>query len=103
MGEQLFPALGVYAVRAAVDDGKPPRWRDAVANLGRRPTVDGLKLSFEVHLFDFAEDLYVRHLRVRMIDFIRPERKFDGLDALKAQIAAEDRKSVVRERGCQYV
>src|SRR3546814_21134294 len=63
MGEQLVPALGVYAVRAAVDDGKPPRWRDAVANLGRRPTVDGLKLSFEVHLFDFAEDLYGRQDR----------------------------------------
>ncbi len=87
MGEQLIPALGVYAVRAAVDDGSTPRWYDGVANLGRRPTVDGLRLSFEVHLFDFADDLYGKHLRVQMIGFIRPERKFEGLDALKAQIA----------------
>lgn len=89
MGEQLVPALGVYAVRAAIDDGGVPVWRDAVANLGRRPTVDGLKLSFEVHLMDFAGDLYGKHLRVQMIGFVRPEKKFDGLDALKAQIAAD--------------
>lgn len=89
LGEQLIPKLGVYAVRAAVDDGGDPVWIDAVANLGRRPTVDGLKLSFEVHLFDFAGDLYGKHLRVQMIGFVRAERKFDGLDALKAQIAAD--------------
>src|SRR5690606_20814311 len=95
MGEQLVPAVGVYAVRAAVDEGATPRWYDGVANLGRRPTVDGLRLSFEVHLFDFAGDLYGKHLRVRMIGFIRPERKFDGLDALKAQIA--DAAAVARK------
>ena len=61
-------------------------WCDGVANLGMRPTVDGLTEKFEVHLFDFDRDLYGTHMRVAMIEFIRGERKFDGLDALKAQI-----------------
>jgi riboflavin kinase / FMN adenylyltransferase len=42
-----------------------------------------------VHLFDFAEDLYAKHLRVALVDFLRPEMKFDGIEALKAQIAAD--------------
>jgi riboflavin kinase / FMN adenylyltransferase len=64
-------------------------WRDGVANLGRRPTFGKLKENFEVHLFDFAGDLYGKTLRVTMVDFIRPEMKFEGLDQIKAQIAAD--------------
>ena len=64
-------------------------WRNAVANLGKRPTVGKLQENFEVHLFDFAGDLYGQVLRVELIEFIRPEMKFAGLDALKAQIAAD--------------
>jgi riboflavin kinase/FMN adenylyltransferase len=51
--------------------------------------VGGLVERLEVHLFEYAGDLYGRHLRVRMVDFIRPEMKFDGLDALKARIAED--------------
>jgi riboflavin kinase/FMN adenylyltransferase len=57
-----------------------------VANFGRRPTFDKTDVLLEVHLFDFDGDLYGRHLRVALVDFLRPERKFAGLDALKAQI-----------------
>jgi riboflavin kinase / FMN adenylyltransferase len=85
LGEHLRPRFGVYAVRALLDD----KWRDGVANLGRRPTVGKLKENFESHLFDFTGDLYGRVLRVALIDFIRPEMKFAGLDQLKAQIAAD--------------
>ncbi len=85
LGEHLRPRFGVYAVRALVDD----QWRNAVANLGKRPTFGKLQENFEVHLFDFAGDLYGRTLRVALVDFIRPEMKFAGLDALKAQIAAD--------------
>ena len=85
LGEHLRPRFGVYAVRALVDD----KWRDGVANLGRRPTVGKLQENFEVHLFDFAGDLYGQTLRVALVDFIRPEMKFAGLDELKAQIAAD--------------
>jgi len=61
----------------------------AVANLGRRPTFGKLQDNFEVHLFDFSGDLYGKILRVALVDFIRPEMKFGGLDQLKAQIAAD--------------
>ena len=85
LGEHLRPRFGVYAVRALVEG----TWRDAVANLGRRPTFGKLQENFEVHLFDFSGDLYGKTLRVALIDFIRPEMKFAGLDQLKAQIAAD--------------
>jgi len=85
LGEHLRPRFGVYAVRALVDSV----WRDAVANLGKRPTFGKLQENFEVHLFDFAGDLYGKTLRVELVDFIRPEMKFSGLDQLKAQIAAD--------------
>lgn len=77
------PALtGVYAVKL---DGM-----DAVANLGVRPTINGLqKLSLEVHVLDFNGDLYGKHVHVEFLHKIRDEMKFDGLDALKAQIASD--------------
>ncbi len=77
------PALtGVYAVKL---DGL-----NAVANLGVRPTIAGVpKLSLEVHVLDFNADLYGRHVHVEFLHKIREEMKFDGLDALKAQIAKD--------------
>jgi riboflavin kinase / FMN adenylyltransferase len=85
LGEHLRPRFGVYAVRALVGG----EWRIGVANLGRRPTFGKLQENFEVHLFDFSGDIYGQVLRVQLVDFIRPEMKFSGLDALKAQIAAD--------------
>jgi len=77
------PALkGVYAVKL---DGL-----NAVANLGVRPTIAGVpKLSLEVHVLDFNGDLYGKHVHVEFLHKIRDEMKFDGLDALKAQIAID--------------
>ena len=77
------PALtGVYAVKL---DGL-----HAVANLGVRPTIAGVpKLSLEVHVLDFNADLYDKHVHVEFLHKIRDEMKFDGLDALKAQIAKD--------------
>ena len=88
-GEYLRPKSGVYAVRAGRDEGKATVWHDGVANVGNRPTVGGGIVNLEVFLFDFSGDLYDRHLRVELVDFIRPEKKFDGLDQLKAQIARD--------------
>ncbi|MBS0517209.1 MAG: bifunctional riboflavin kinase/FAD synthetase [Proteobacteria bacterium] len=85
LGEHLRPRFGVYAVRALVDG----KWMPGVANLGKRPTVGKLQENFEVHLFDFSSDLYGQILRVALAEFIRPEMKFNGLDSLKAQIAAD--------------
>ncbi len=89
MSEYLDPAFGVYAVRVEVGEGDARRAYDGVANIGRRPTFDKEDVTLEVYLFDFSGDLYGEVIVVEVVDFIRPERKFDGLDALKAQIAAD--------------
>jgi riboflavin kinase/FMN adenylyltransferase len=93
LGDYLLPALGIYAVKAGIDEGRGTVWLDGVASLGTRPTVGGTRLQFEVHLFDFTADLYGRHLRVALIDYLRPEKKFDGLAALTAQIAEDCRQA----------
>jgi riboflavin kinase/FMN adenylyltransferase len=92
LGEYLRPALGVYAVRVSGDGTDDPldgQTVDGVANIGLRPTVGGLVPRLEAHLFDIDRDLYGRHLRVALVDFIRPERKFASFDELKNQIAAD--------------
>ncbi len=86
MGEFLRPAFGVYAVRAAVDEGADLEWRDGVANLGIRPMYEVAEPLMEAHLFDFDGDLYGRHLRVQLVERLRPEMNFDGVDALIAQM-----------------
>jgi riboflavin kinase/FMN adenylyltransferase len=92
LGEYLRPAFGVYAVRVSGDGPDDPlagRTIDGVANIGLRPTVGTPEPRLEAHLFDTDTDLYGRHLRVSLVEFIRPEKKFAGLDALKTQIAAD--------------
>ena len=81
----LEPALGVYAVRVEVG-GKS---YDGVANFGRRPTFDKKDVLLEVHIFDFKGDIYGQQIVVSFVAYLRPEMKFAGLDALKAQIAAD--------------
>lgn len=87
------PALiGVYAVTLYIEslDGLPIIRYKGVANLGVRPTIAGVpKLSLEVHILDFDGDLYDRHVHVEFLHKIRDEMKFDGLEALKAQIAQD--------------
>ncbi|HEX9465296.1 MAG TPA: bifunctional riboflavin kinase/FAD synthetase [Alphaproteobacteria bacterium] len=99
LGDYLRPAFGVYAVRVAIADpgagagrslAETATWIDGVANLGLRPTIGGQsEPRLEVHLFDYTGDLYGRRLRVALIKYLRPEQKFDGLEALKAQIARD--------------
>lgn len=83
--EQLLPAHGVYATYAWLDEHRIP----AATNIGVRPTVDGQQMTIEAHLIDFEADLYDKQLRLEFISRIRPEMKFSGLDALKAQIQAD--------------
>ena len=78
---EMLPPHGVYAIRAGEHRG--------VMNIGVRPTVDGTKLRIEAHLFDFDADIYGQSLRTDLVARIRGEQKFDGLDALKAQIAKD--------------
>ena len=87
LGRHLEPARGVYAVRVTTPDGAV---HGGVANIGRRPTVNaGPESRLEVNLFDFAGDLYGATISVALLAFLRAERKFDGLDQLRAQIAAD--------------
>lgn len=86
----LKPAFGVYAVRATVlEDDKPVGRYDGVANFGIRPMFETPTPLLETFLFDFAGDLYGRHLSVALIAYLRAEARLSDLDALKAQIAAD--------------
>jgi len=86
MGDYLRPAYGIYAVRGRLPDG---RVLDGAANLGIRPSFDPPKELLEPYFLDFAGDLYGRRIEVELIDYIRPEAKFDSLDALKARMDAD--------------
>ena len=83
------PALaGVFVVECRIEG--ETAWRPGVASVGRRPTVrPGAAPLLEVHLLDFAGDLYRRHLQVRFVAKLRDEEKYDGLGALRAAIARD--------------
>jgi riboflavin kinase/FMN adenylyltransferase len=86
----LKPAYGIYAVRATIlEDDKPVATYDGVANFGIRPMFETQTPLLETFLFDFDGDLYGKHLAVALVAYLRPEAKLDGLEALKAQIAAD--------------
>ena len=86
MGNYLRPRYGIYAVTGRLPDGRILR---GAANIGIRPSFDPPKELLEPHFFDFAEDLYGQEIDVAFRAFIRPEAKFDDMDALTAQIAAD--------------
>ena len=86
MGQYLRPRYGIYAVTGKLSDG---RILKGAANLGIRPSFDPPKELLEPHFFDFSEDLYGQEIDVAFHAFIRPEAKFDSMDALMAQIAAD--------------
>jgi riboflavin kinase / FMN adenylyltransferase len=92
---QLAPRFGVYAVRVNIVG--EPKWYSGVANFGRTPTTGLREPLMEVNLFDFDGDLYGKRLEVGLHAFLRPEMKFDGFEALVAQIGrdAEEAKVIL--------
>ena len=86
MGKYLRPAYGIYAVRGRLPDG---RVLAGAANLGIRPTFDPPKELLEAYFFDFADNLYGQEIEVELIDYLRPEAKFDSLAALTTQMDAD--------------
>jgi riboflavin kinase / FMN adenylyltransferase len=111
--DKLIPGDGVYAVEVEIVDagsvsltapgtGASPfggtRWK-GMMNIGMRPTVDGRERTIEVNIFDFNEDLYGRELRVFVNKYLRGEEKFNGLDALKAQLARDKENSLAALSG----
>lgn len=88
VGAESLPPDGVYICRARLDGRTHP----AVANIGGRPTVSddaALAPSVEVHLLDFQGDIYGLHIEVFFKKFLRPEKKFDSLSDLTAQISRD--------------
>jgi riboflavin kinase/FMN adenylyltransferase len=93
---KLVPADGVYAVRAGLEGEESAPAFAGMMNIGFRPTVDGAKRVTEVHLFDFDRDIYGKTLRVGVVERIRDEMRFSGLDALRQQLQ-EDRKNALHQ------
>ena len=89
--EKAIPANGVYACWVYVDDVKYP----VVTNVGIRPTFtpDKAEANIEAHILDFDSNLYEKKLHLEFIDFLRPEKKFNGVDELLSQIHADIKKA----------
>jgi riboflavin kinase/FMN adenylyltransferase len=83
LGNYLRPKYGIYAVRVHLKDGSE---HDGVASLGIRPMFDPPQELLEAVLFDFDGDLYGRKIEVALHHYLRPEAKFDSLEALTAQM-----------------
>jgi riboflavin kinase / FMN adenylyltransferase len=90
--DKLVPANGVYAVEAQIEGER--RILKGMMNIGNRPTVDGTRRSIEVHIFDFDEDIYNRHLKVYVKYHLRNEVKFEGLEKLIQQLHLDKEKSI---------
>ena len=87
LGDYQRPRYGIYAVRVTLDDGSE---HPGVASLGVRPTFDPPTELLEAHLLDFDGDLYGRKIEVALHAFIREERKFDGVEALVAEMRNDE-------------
>lgn len=81
-----LPVLGVYAVLVDVLTGPDRGSYKGVASLGVRPMFGENRPNLEVHIFDFTADLYGQHLSVALVEYLRPEARFDSLPALVAQM-----------------
>lgn len=88
---QAMPAPAAFATSARLLDGPEEErdWRMAVTSFCKNPTFEGTHLTLETHLLDFSGDIYGRMLEVRFISELRKEKRFNGLDALIAQLHAD--------------
>lgn len=99
---KVLPPYGVYAVLVEVD-GKQYQ---GVGNLGKKPTVGEQEpLGFEVWLFDYDGNLYEKEITAYLLEYLRPERKFDSMEQLKQQIArdAEQARQVLSQQDSEYL
>ena len=84
-----IPKFGVYAVKVDVLSGPHEGSYLGAASLGVRPQFGGEVPNLETFFFDFKGDLYGHHLSVALVEYLRPEMKFDGLPGLLTQMAAD--------------
>ncbi len=85
---KLIPGEGVYAVEIQTNEGS---WRKGMCNIGHRPTFNGSTISIEAHIFDFTGDLYDTFIRLHFHKKLRGEQKFNGPEALKAQLSKDEK------------
>ena len=88
-----LPKMGVYAVRFRVLDGAYAGEYDGVASLGVRPMFGENTPNLETFVFDFRGDLYGAHVSVALVEFLRPEEKFDSVETLIAQMDADSARA----------
>ncbi|HVZ30335.1 MAG TPA: riboflavin kinase, partial [Asticcacaulis sp.] len=88
--DYLRPRYGIYVTQTRLGDG---RLINGVSNIGVRPTVGGDIELLETYLFDFNADLYEQVVETLLLDFIRPEAKFDSFEAMKAEIQNDAAKA----------
>lgn len=99
---KLLPAEGVYASKVAIPSPVSLSHKNSfkifngAANIGRLPTFDGKELRIEVNIFDFDENIYGKEIQLSFYDFIRPDKKFENVEALKKAIGGDIRK--IKER-----
>lgn len=86
---KIIPAIGVYAVFARV--GK--EYFPGMMNIGMRPTFDGDTVRLEAHLFDFDREIYGKEIQIQFVERIRGEQTFENLEALKKQLAEDEKES----------
>lgn len=96
LGEYQRPRTGVYAVRAGIRRDGKISWWGGVANYGYRPSFDTKQFNpiFEVHIFDFSEEIYRCYLRVALVEFLRSEQHFSSLETLQLQIATDSERAL---------
>ena len=102
---RVLPPFGVYAVKVFIypdsmkkenKDSSETKVHYGIANLGLKPTVsdepdyDPERIDLETNVFDYSEDAYGKTIRVELISFIRPERKFNSLEEVREQLLTKD-------------
>ncbi|MDV6333005.1 bifunctional riboflavin kinase/FAD synthetase [Asticcacaulis sp. 201] len=90
LGDYQRPRYGIYVTRTTLPDG---RQINGVSNIGVRPTVGGNIELLETYLFDFSEDVYGQEVETSLLDFIRPEAKFESFEAMKLEIQNDAAKA----------
>lgn len=80
-----LPSFGVYVTRAYLGESR----YDSITNIGKRPTFDEDRPTIETHILDFDADCYEQQLRIELLTRVRDEMRFDGVEALKAQIGSD--------------
>lgn len=92
MDEYIIPPLGVYAVKIKIGES----WYEGVCNIGYKPTFnkEALKVSVEVHVFNFNKDIYSQQVTVQWHQYLRKEQKFSGIDELVSQIERDKQNAI---------